>query len=248
MHQPGRASASIHPFTPARFGWGFLHVFIALLLLGGSSLRSADENVPDLRTLKAQLRRELLTAALPEQKAYRDALQALEKKHAESQDFASALKAREERIKIETEIAAAEKEIASLAGRASGSAPLPKGRIEMKTGEAALTGVRLDPEKNALAGWEAPGASSEWKLPNLPPGGYEVFMAHLGGPISILLKEGFYTLAGELKPAAGGKPVEQSLGTLRIRDGAGPLTLTVTSAQNASDLRVYSLWLVPSAR
>ena len=90
---------------------------------------AADENAPDLRVLKAQLRRELLTAALSEQKVYREALLALEKKHADAQDFASALRTREERSRLEQEIASMEKELSTLASspRSSGS-PAP-GRI-----------------------------------------------------------------------------------------------------------------------
>jgi hypothetical protein len=219
-----------------------------MLVLPPALTSGAQEAAPDLRSLRAQLRRDLLTAALPEQKAQREALLALEKKYAAAQDYAGAIKARDERVRIEQEIATMEKEMSALGQRAvaPGAARAPE-RIELNLAEATLAGVRLDAGDKCLTGWNAAGASATWRLPNLPPGGYEVSLNHQGGDASASLKESFYTLTSDLKPASG-KSVTQSLGTLRVRDGAGSLTLTVGPAEKCASLRIYSLVLVPAAR
>lgn len=219
-----------------------------MLVLPPALTSGAQETGPDLRTLRAQLRRDLLTAALPEQKAQREALLALEKKYAAAQDFAGAIKARDERVRIEQEIAAMEKELTVLGQRTTAPvvARAPE-RIELNLAEATLQGVRLDAEDKSLTGWNVSGASATWRLPNLPPGGYEVSLNHQGGDASASLKESFYTLTSDLKPVSG-KSVTQSLGTLRVRDGAGSLTLTLGPAEKCAALRIYSLVLVPAAR
>jgi hypothetical protein len=219
-----------------------------MLVFSPALTSGAQDAGPDLRSLKSQLRQELLTAALPEQKAQREALLALEKKYATAQDFAGAIKARDERLRIEQEINLMEKELAALGQRASAtSAARAPERIELSLSAATLAGVRMDEGDKCLTGWNASGASATWKLPNLPPGGYEVSVHHQGGDASASLKESFYTLTSDLKPGPG-KTVTQSLGTLRVRDGAGSLTLTIGPAEKCAALRVYSIVLVPAAR
>jgi len=219
-----------------------------MLVLPPALTSGAQDAGPDLRSLKAQLRRELLTAALPEQKAQREALLALEKKYASAQDYSGAIKARDERQRIEQEITIMEKELAALGQRATavGASRAPE-RIELNLSEAALSGVRLDAGDKSLTGWNATGASATWKLPNLPAGGYEVSLNHQGSDASASLKESFYTLTSDLKPAKD-KVVTQTLGTLRVRDGAGSLTLTMGPADKCASLRIYSVVLVPAAR
>jgi hypothetical protein len=219
-----------------------------MLVLPPAHTSAAQDAGPDLRSLKAQLRRELLTAALPEQKAQREALLALEKKYAAAQDYSGAIKARDERLRIEQEIAIMEKELSMIGQRAvaTGAARAPE-RIELSLSTATLTGVHMDEADKCLTGWNATGASATWKLPNLPPGGYEVSLHHQGSDASASLKESFYTLTSNLQSASG-KAVTQSLGTLRVRDGAGALTLTIGPAEKCASLRVYSIVLVPSAR
>ncbi|MEZ0273534.1 MAG: hypothetical protein ACAH88_01405 [Roseimicrobium sp.] len=221
---------------------------IFALILPPALTSGAQDAAPDLRVLKAQLRRELLTAALPEHKTHREELLTLEKKYAASQDYAGAIKARDERLRIEQEISLMEKELTALAQRPGlGVASRAPERIELNVAEATYAGVHVDPADKCVTGWGSVGASVTWKLPNLPPGGYEVTLSHQGGEATATLRESFYSLSTGLKPASG-KAVAQSLGTLRVRDGTGTLTLTMSPPEKCTALRVYSLVLVPASR
>lgn len=173
----------------------------------------------------------------------------LEKKYAAAQDYAGAIKARDERLRIEQEISLMEKELTALAQRGSsvGATRAPE-KLELKLAEATLTGVQFDQGNKCLSGWGAPGASATWDLPNLPPGGYEVSLNHEGGEVTAQIKESFYTLSSDLKASKSGKPVLQTLGTLRVRDGAGKLSLTFGAPEKCAGLRVYSIVLVPASR
>lgn len=208
---------------------------------------AAQEPAPDLRALKTQLRRDLLSALLPEMKTHREDLLALERKLATAQDFAGASRARDERLKIEGEISSMEKELPLVTARASGaaSARAPE-RIEFKLSDAHLTGLQFDPKDNALTGFGGPEAGATWTLPGIPPGGYEVVLRSTGGSGNAVLKENFYELTAPIKESKD-KPVEQTLGTLRIRDGRSTLSLSANPPEKCAGLRVYSLVLVPSA-
>ena len=209
---------------------------------------AAQQPPPDLRALKSQLRHDLLTTVLPVMKGQRDELQALERKQAEAQDYAGAVRARDERIKLEGEIGAMEKELASAKARAASvaAAKAPE-RIEFKLGDASLTGLQIDPADQALTGFGGTPATATWTLPDLPPGGYEVMMTTTGGDGTVTLSESFYSLSATIKnPSA--KPIEKNLGTLRIRDGRAKLTLSATPPEKCAALRVYALVLVPAAR
>ena len=219
-----------------------------MLILPPALTSGAQDAAPDLRALKTQLRRELLTAALPEHRAHREELLTLEKKYAAAQDYAGAIKARDERLRIDQEISLMEKELTALAQRPGpGVALRAPERIELNVTDATLAGVQMDAADKSLTGWASAGASVTWKLPNLPPGGYEVTLNHQGGEATATLKESFYSLSSGLKPASG-KAVAQSLGTLRVRDGTGTLTLTMSPPEKCASLRVYSLVLVPASR
>lgn len=205
-----------------------------------------QEVTPDIRLLKAQLRRSLLEVAIPEQKTHRDALLALEQKYAAGQDYAAAIRTRNERAKLEQEIASMEKELAAL-GTLSGSGltSVPD-RIDLKLKDATLTGLQLDARDGSLLGWDSPAAAAVWTLPNLPAGGYEVVLVHAGSGATASLKESFYTLSAPLK-TTNGTPLQQTLGTLRIREGSSQLSLTMSPPEKGADLRVYSLVLLPAA-
>ena len=96
-------------------------------------------------------------------------------------------------------------------------------------------------------GWQQPGASAVWSLPNLAPGGYEVLLTASGPGGQVHLKESFYTLTAGAPGDASGSPMEKNLGVLRIRDGKGPLTLTVLPPEKCAGWRVHSLVLVPAS-
>jgi hypothetical protein len=206
---------------------------------------SQAEPPADLRPLKAAFRRNLLTAAIPEMKAHREELLALEKKLAAAQDFAGAVKARDERAKLDSQIGALEQEAAILDSRpAVGNAARLAARIELKLSEAKLMGTQMDGKDGAIIGWNQPNASATWQLPGLPPGGYEVLLRCTGHAGEVILKEAFYSLTTSCK-AATEKSLEQNLGVLRIRAGTGTLTLGVAQPEKCSEWRVYSLVLVP---
>jgi hypothetical protein len=221
-----------------------------LLILPPALSSGAQDAAPDMRALKAQLRRDLLTAALPEHKAHREELLALEKKYAAAQDYAHAIKARDERLRIEQEIGVMERELNTLAQRsASATATRPGERIELSFTEASLgAGVHVDTKDKSLTGWDSVGASATWKLPNLPSGGYEVVLNHQGSDANAMFKESFYLLTCGLLKKPTGEAVEQTLGTLRVKDGTSTLTLTVGPPEKCTSLRVYSVALIPVAR
>ena len=208
----------------------------------------AQQPTPDLRALRVQLRQDLLTTVLPVMNARRDELLAIERKHADAQDYAGAARARDERIKLDGEIRAMEKELASAkANAASAAAAKAPERIEFKLGDASLAGLQIDPASQALTGFGAAQATATWTLPDLPPGGYEVMITTSAGDGTVTLSESFYTLSARIKSPAA-KPIEKNLGTLRIRDGRAKLTLSATPPEKCASLRVYALVLVPSAR
>jgi len=214
------------------------------LSLQARTISAQDAAIPDARSLRSALQKELLAALMPEKKAYRDQLVAMEKRFAAEQDFANAIRVRNERLALEKELAGIEKEMAKLQ---TTPAAVESTHIELKCATAKSFGVQLDAAKGCLTGWDAPDAAAVWTLPDLPPGGYEVVLNCAGGGGAVTLKESFYTLQGTLKPAKG-DPVDQHVGTLRIRDGKGPLTLKVNSPEQSKALRVYSIVLLPSAR
>jgi hypothetical protein len=204
---------------------------------------AAQDTAPDLRAAKSQMQRQLVAAVLPEKKAYREQLVVLEKKLAQGQDFAQAIKVRDERVALEREIAVLEKDQSSNPKTVT---PAPPERIELNCANAQLNGVQWDSTNGCLVGWDKPQATAVWNLPDLPPGGYEIVLSQTSHGGEIALKESFYSLKAALKQAKD-KPVEQNLGTLRIRDGKGTLSLAANSSELGASLRVYTVALLPAA-
>ena len=207
---------------------------------------SASDPFPDLRALRSGLRRSLITASLPELRQYRDELAALEQKEAAAQDYAKAITTRDARVKVEQQISSLEQEANMLAARASvDNAARLAARIELKVSDARLTSTQIDSADGSVSGWGTIGASASWELPSLPPGGYEVLVRYSGSAGEILVKESFYSLTCTCKEDSA-KPLEQNLGTLRIKEGKGSLTLTASPPEKCSSWKVYSVVLVPS--
>lgn len=198
--------------------------------------------------MKLQLRQDLVGAILPEKRTQRDELIALEKKLAFAQDFAGAIRARDERFKLEKEIAALEKELPALKAQALSllAKSLPE-KIEFKLSDAVLNGLTLDAQGTSLSGFSKPGATATWKLPDLPPGGYEVLLRYTADDGEVILQESFYSLTATCRPPLK-QAEEKSLGTLRVRDGSSSLTLKAKAPEKSSSLRVYGLVLMPAAR
>lgn len=234
-------SASVHSYLISRLS---AIVLTCLAAVPAPSTAAQDAKPADVRLLRAQLQQEVLIAILPEKKTYRDQLLALEKRFAAEQDFESAIRSRNERLEVEKELVRFEKEIARL--RSAVVAPSP-GQIELKSSTAIVTGVQHDGKQGYLAGWDSPEATATWPLSDVVPGGYEVLIQCTGDGGPVTVKESFYSLQADIKPV-GGKPVAQNLGTLRIKDGKGSLTLATNSPEKCKGLRVYAIVLVPCAR
>ena len=109
----------------------------------------------------------------------------------------------------------------------------------------------MDTATGSIGGWTAGKSMARWKLPDLPPGGYEVYVMYLvqksgSAEARAIFKEAFYTLSGPLPVTASRKPQEINFGTLRIKDGQAFLTLE--AGPGSPDLHVYSVALVPANR
>src|SRR5687768_17270249 len=107
----------------ARILYGFAGLLAASALVAPlTQAEPAPQPAPapgplELREMKADLRAGILAAAIPEVKAHREDLLALEKKLAVAEDFAGALRTRTERTKVESKIVSLEHEAAILASR-----------------------------------------------------------------------------------------------------------------------------------
>lgn len=232
--------------------WTTRWLAILACLLCALPLKAEDgpaSDSTDLRTLRSRFRKNLIETILPEKKAHLGRLRELEKKLATTHNFAEAIRARDERIALEQEITALEQELPMLTARAAGEGKVLPERIPMKLDEATLTGVKLDKD-GALAGWGESSGSASWLLPGIPPGGYEVILKYScgkdeGGPV--LVKESFYSLRGTLTPTDN-KPMEINLGTLRVRDGRGILTISTDASPKGGLMRLWSLELAPASR
>ena len=228
----------------------FSAALLVVLLFASKDSSAAQDASPerDLRSMRLQLRQDLVGAILPEKRTQRDEMSALEKKLASAQDFAGAIRARDERLKLEKEIATLEKELPALKAQALSllAKALPD-RIEFKLSDAVLNGLTLDAKGAVLSGFSSPGASATWKLPDLPPGGYEVLLRYTADDGEVVLQESFYSLSAICRPPLK-QAEEKSLGTLRIRDGSGILTLKAKAPEKSASLRVYGLVLMPAAR
>lgn len=237
----------VQPGFPSRA----LRIALAALL-AAPCLAAPETSKPaeaDLRTLRALFRQGLLTAILPEKRAQAARLQDFEKQFALAHDYANAIKVRDERLALEQEITAFELELPGLAARAAGQAALLPERIVFRPQDAALSGLKLEKD-GSLSGWDSPRASVTWKLPGLPAGGYEVIIKYTctgNTSATIEARESFYVLRGKLT-APEDKLAEKNVGTLRIRDGTGPLTLATDGAGQPAPLRIVALELAPVNR
>lgn len=203
----------------------------------------------DLRQLRAQFRESLLGAILPEQREYHAQLAEMERKLAAAHDYAGAIQARDERIALEQEITAQEQELPRLAARASGIERLLPERFVFKPSEASVSGAILEKD-GSLGQWSNAQASATWKLPKIPAGGYEVILKYASDKndsTGLIVKENFYFLRGRTIPT-NNKPLEKNLGTLRIHDGEGTLTLTAENVPKNNSLRLLALELAPVNR
>ena len=205
----------------------------------------------ELAALRTTHELSIRQAGTPALRQYVSELAALEKRCATGRDYQGAVAARNERQTIEREIARIDKESLLLKTRDQSlrSAMLPD-QIILMPERAVLSGVGREPGTGALAEWKKSGASATWKLPDLPPGGYEVLVRYScdaleGG--SITIAEQTFSLGGTADTTLKG-PVEKNFGTLKITNGSGPLTITARTVLKTNLMHLYFVKLVPANR
>ena len=193
--------------------------------------------------------RSLIYSSLAPVKQQLARLAALEKQFAEARDYDSAIAARDERKRLQNELARLDKELLLLQTReqALKASVLPD-RIKLPLESARLSDLRR--EGGAITGWAKIGSSATWDLPALPPGGYEVMLRYRCGAAeggTLLIKEARFTLLSSIETTLRG-PEERSAGTLKISNGSGPLTLAAQSLVTNNLMQLLGVELVPSSR
>lgn len=207
----------------------------------------ADDMILEKERLTFQ--RALIEVSLAPMKKHLLELTALEKQKAEARDYHGAIAVREERRRVEGELERLDKELLLLQMREQSikASQLPD-RVALPLDQAELSGVRL--EGGLLTGWNKAGATAQWKLPDLPPGGYEVVLHYRSGPLDggeILVSESRFKLKGQIDTTLKG-PQEKNLGTLKITNGTGPLTLTAETLIKDKLMDLLAVYLIPASK
>ena len=222
-----------------------------LVSIASSVWATAAEPAPELSLEMERLKfeRSMIEVSLAPLKKHLLDLTALEKKRADARDYTGAIAARNERHKIEDELARLDKELLLLQTREQSlkASALPD-KIDLPLDQAQLSGVKR--EGGSLTGWSKPGASAAWKLPALPHGGYEVVIRYRCGALDggvLEVKEAKFRLTTQIDTTTKG-PQEKNLGTLKITDGSSTLTLTATTLVKDNLMNLLSLGLVPASR
>ena len=227
------------------------------LWLGGLALLAAPTVMPGAepdpkRTLdlaRLSFQRNILEASLAPLKKHLSELILLEKSRAETRDYTGAIEARDLRKRLETELERLDKELLLLQTREQSiKASLLPDRIRLPIEAAKLSGVRRD--GGALTGWAKPGATAEWKLGNLPPGGYEVVLRYRCTPLeggALAVQEARFALMADVETTLKG-PQEKNLGTLKITDGTGPLKISARTVLKDNLMQLLAVELVPASK
>lgn len=219
-------------------------VLLLTLVLPAVELRAQTEGEGALAKLRTQFEAAVAKSAVVPLKQLVADLQALELKARTAEDYETAIACRSTRHKVEGELAAAEK-VALLLDTATAAAPV--GRVMLKIADAKLEGVKWDAVKGVLTDWSGPGSRATWQLPGLPPGGYEVILRYSssaaeGGVVKVT--EAFYTLTAPTRITLKGVE-EHNIGTLRIREGSGELTVSAASVLKSNLMELAGVELVP---
>lgn len=204
---------------------------------------------PEIALLRLGYERNLIAASLSPVKQQITSLAALEKQAAAARDYDTAIVARDERKRLQSELVRLDKELLLLQNREQTlKTALLTDRIKLPLETATLSDLKR--EGGALTGWTKPDASATWKLPALPAGGYEVMLRYRCGAAeggTLLIKETRYTLSTAIETTLKG-PEERSAGTLKISDGSGTLTLAAQSLITDNLMQLLAVELVPASR
>jgi hypothetical protein len=243
-------NSELHARCP-RIATSLLVALFLVLVLNGRGAAGTASTRTELAMLRTAHEISLLRASAPSLRQYAAELTALEKRCATNRDYKGAIAARNERQTIEKEISRIEKEDLLLKTREQSfrSAMLPD-QIVLMPEQAVLSGVSREPGNGALTDWKKTGASATWKLPDLPPGGYEVLLRYScdaleGG--SLAIGEQTFSLTGTADTTLKG-PMEKNFGTLKITNGSGSLSISARTVLKANLMHLYFVKLVPANR
>jgi hypothetical protein len=200
----------------------------------------------DFISKRAAFGKSASTAALPVLKQQLTALLALERSAATARNYDAALATRDERRRVEAQVATLEK--LQLLTTAQEKASQVTASIQLPLANATLSGTQL--EAGSIVGWATSGATASWKLPNLPAGGYEVVIKYTSQPTeggSLLVSEASYTLKATIGTTLKGSE-ELNLGTLKVTQGDGTLTLKALSVVGDNLMKLEAVQLLPAAQ
>lgn len=198
---------------------------------------------------RIQFERSMIESSLAPMKKHLLELSALEKQRSDDHNYAGAIAARDQRRKMEDELERLDKQLLLLQTREQSlKASLLPDRITLPLEQAELSGVRL--EGGTLTGWSKPGTSAKWKLPALPPGGYEIILRYRCGPLDggeLQVQESRFSLKNQIDTTLKG-PEEKNIGTLKISEGAGPLIISAQTLVKNNLMDLLAVHLVPASR
>lgn len=242
----------------------FIPIFVNLALvsccwlwLGGLALLAASSDAPaaepdprrNLDQTRIAFQRNVLEASLKPLKTHLSELILLEKSRADARDYTGAIEARDLRKRLELELERLDKELLLLQTREQSiRASLLPDRISLPLDKAELSGVKRD--GGVLTGWSKPGVSAEWKLEDLPPGGYEVVLRYRCNALeggSLTVQEARFSLTSDVETTLKG-PQERNLGTLKITDGSGTLKISARTVLKDNLMQLLAVHLVPASR
>lgn len=249
----------IAPIRVPRWMKGFVALLCFLLLVHSTAPKAtAQVNNPassspplELEVSRLNHQRQLLAASLNPLKAYLSRLDELAQQSASQRNYSAAAAARKERQTLRLELERIAKEMLLLETRekAIKSTLLPE-RLILPLDKAALDGVEWDAAKKLLTRWQRPGVTAEWKLPDLPPGGYEVLLTYHCSPLeggTLSIQESVFTLTGEMDTTLRG-PETKLIGTLKVTDGSGPLRLVARTVIKNNLMDLIAVELIPANR
>lgn len=219
--------------------------------MAASARLSAADSAPrqTLDAAQLQFQRSLIESSLAPLKKHLLELTALEKKLAETHDYSTAISVRDQRRRVEGDLERMDKELLLMQTREQSlKAALLPDRITLPLDKAVLSGVQFS--SGALTGWNRAGASAEWKLPGLPPGGYEVILRYRCGALDggvVQVQEAKFSLKNQVDTTLKG-PQEKNLGTIKITDGSGKLSLAAVTLVKDKLMDLLDIHLVPASR
>lgn len=247
---PGQATASMALPVLLMPHARHLQLLIAAVLMWTAGLNAADApQEQQLTSARLEFERALIEASLEPLKKQVIELDAIEKQRAAARDYDGAIAVRTERRRLEGELERLDKQLLLIQTREQSlrSAALPD-RIPLPLDQAELNGVRR--EGGEITGWSRIGTGAAWKLPALPPGGYEVVIRYRCGALDggvLDVREARFHLSSPIETTLKG-PQEKNLGTLKITDGSGTLTLSATTLLKDNLMDLLGVWLIPAWR